>query len=196
MVAARSNPGAVAATFTVAGAVRRGLAAAGFAVEKRPGFGRKRERLSAQLAGALQEPRPVRRVAIIGAGVGGAAAARAVQALGGEAMVFDSEGRGAGASGNPAALVTPRLDAGLAAPAQLFSEAFRRAVALYQERPEAIISRGALQLAASRATRRGSPRSPPRSSTSQGPWRCWRRRRPTPAWASRRPTRWNYSTAW
>ena len=73
MVAARSAPGAVAATFTVAGVVRRGLSAAGFVVEKQPGFGRKRERLSAQLAGALQEPRPVRRVAIIGAGVGGAA---------------------------------------------------------------------------------------------------------------------------
>ncbi|HEY5677891.1 MAG TPA: tRNA (5-methylaminomethyl-2-thiouridine)(34)-methyltransferase MnmD, partial [Myxococcales bacterium] len=44
LVAARSAPGAKAATFTVAGQVRRGLAAAGFAVEKRPGFGRKRER--------------------------------------------------------------------------------------------------------------------------------------------------------
>jgi tRNA 5-methylaminomethyl-2-thiouridine biosynthesis bifunctional protein len=147
LVAARSAPGAVAATFTVAGAVRRGLAAAGFAVEKRPGFGRKRERLSAQLPGERQDPRSVRRVAIIGAGVGGAAAARAVEALGGEAVVFDGEGRGAGASGNPAALVTPRLDAGLAAPAQLFAESFRRAVALYEDRPEAIISRGALQLA-------------------------------------------------
>ncbi|MDH4028988.1 MAG: MnmC family methyltransferase, partial [Nitrospirota bacterium] len=30
------------ATFTVAGAVRRGLAAAGFSVEQRPGFGGKR----------------------------------------------------------------------------------------------------------------------------------------------------------
>jgi tRNA 5-methylaminomethyl-2-thiouridine biosynthesis bifunctional protein len=44
-VAAHSAPGARAATFTVAGAVRRGLAAAGFEVAKRPGFGRKSERL-------------------------------------------------------------------------------------------------------------------------------------------------------
>jgi tRNA 5-methylaminomethyl-2-thiouridine biosynthesis bifunctional protein len=43
--------------------------------------------------------------------------------------------------------VTPRLDAGLAAPAQLFAETFRRSVALYEDRPEVIISRGALQLA-------------------------------------------------
>src|SRR5262249_5188579 len=40
LVAARSAPGARAATFTVAGQVRRGLAAAGFTVAKRPGFGR------------------------------------------------------------------------------------------------------------------------------------------------------------
>jgi tRNA 5-methylaminomethyl-2-thiouridine biosynthesis bifunctional protein len=44
LVAARSAPGARAATFTVAGQVRRGLAAAGFAVDKRPGHGSKRER--------------------------------------------------------------------------------------------------------------------------------------------------------
>jgi tRNA 5-methylaminomethyl-2-thiouridine biosynthesis bifunctional protein len=147
LVAARSAPGAVAATFTVAGQVRRGLAAAGFEVAKAPGFGRKRERLTARLPGAAAAPRSPRRVAIVGAGIAGAALARAVRALGGEAMVFDAAGRGAGASGNPAALVTPRLDAGLAEPAQLFAQTFRRAVALYEDLPQAVIARGALQLA-------------------------------------------------
>ncbi|MDB5462445.1 MAG: hypothetical protein JWP23_834, partial [Phenylobacterium sp.] len=104
LVAGRSAPGAVAATFTVAGAVRRGLAAAGFTVEKQPGFGRKRERLAARLPGMGSDPVAARRVAIVGAGIAGAAAARAVRALGGEALVFDAEARGAGASGNPAAL--------------------------------------------------------------------------------------------
>jgi tRNA 5-methylaminomethyl-2-thiouridine biosynthesis bifunctional protein len=66
--------------------------------------------------------------------------------------MFDAEGRGAGASGNPAALVTPRLDAGLAEPAQVFAQAFRRAVALYGAEPNEagrslVIARGALQLA-------------------------------------------------
>jgi tRNA 5-methylaminomethyl-2-thiouridine biosynthesis bifunctional protein len=84
-------------------------------------------------------------VAVVGAGIGGAAAARAVRALGAEALVFDGMGRGAGASGNPAALVAPRLDAGLAEPAQLFAQAYRRAVALFAGLPEAIIARGALQ---------------------------------------------------
>jgi tRNA 5-methylaminomethyl-2-thiouridine biosynthesis bifunctional protein len=147
LVAARSAPGAAAATFTVAGQVRRGLAAAGFEVEKRPGFGKKRERLAARLPGVRAAPAAVRRVAIVGAGVAGAAAARAVAALGGEALVFDAVGLCAGASGNPTALVTPRLDAGLGPPARLFAQAFRRAVALYEAQPDAIVGRGALQVA-------------------------------------------------
>ena len=42
-VAAHTVPGGTVATYSAAGAVRRGLADAGFAVEKLPGFGRKRE---------------------------------------------------------------------------------------------------------------------------------------------------------
>jgi tRNA 5-methylaminomethyl-2-thiouridine biosynthesis bifunctional protein len=148
LVGRRSAPGARAATFTVAGQVRRGLAAAGFTVEKKPGFGRKRERLEARLPDAAADPRAARKVAIVGAGVAGAAAARAVRALGGEAVIVEAQAPGAGASGNPAALVTPRLDAGLGPPAQLFAQAFRRAVALYEDMPHAIISRGVLQLGA------------------------------------------------
>jgi tRNA 5-methylaminomethyl-2-thiouridine biosynthesis bifunctional protein len=147
LVAARSAPGARAATFTVAGQVRRALAAAGLAVEKQPGFGRKRERLVAVLPGEAADPPAPRRVAVLGAGVAGAAAARALSELGVEPLVLDAQGRASGASGNPAALVTPRLDAGLGPPARLFAEAFRRAVALYAARPDAILARGALQLA-------------------------------------------------
>jgi tRNA 5-methylaminomethyl-2-thiouridine biosynthesis bifunctional protein len=43
VVAALSSPGATFATFTAAGAVRRGLRAAGFEVRKVPGFGQKRD---------------------------------------------------------------------------------------------------------------------------------------------------------
>jgi tRNA 5-methylaminomethyl-2-thiouridine biosynthesis bifunctional protein len=148
LVARRSAPGARAATFTVAGQVRRGLAAAGFAVDKRPGFGRKRERLEARLPGAAGDAPGARRVAIIGGGIAGCAAARAVRALGGEGILFEAERLGAAGSGNPAALVTPRLDAGLGPPAQLFAAAFARAVQLYEQHPEAVIARGVLQLAA------------------------------------------------
>lgn len=148
LVAARSAPGARAATFTVAGAVRRGLAAAGFAPEKRPGHGRKRERLEARLPGVAAEPASPPTVAILGAGIAGASLARAFRAEGIEPVVIDPRGPGGGASGNPAALVSPRLDAGMGPAAQLYAQAFARAVDLYADHPRAVISRGALQLEA------------------------------------------------
>lgn len=144
LVAARSAPGARAATFTVAGQVRRGLAAAGFAIAKRPGFGRKRERLEAHLPGEAKDS-PPRRVAIVGAGIAGAAASRAVRALGADAVVVEVDRPGAGGSGNPAALVTPRLDAGLGEASRLYAQAFARAIAAYEQVPGAIVSRGVLQ---------------------------------------------------
>lgn len=48
-VASASAPAATFATYTVAGFVRRGLASAGFAPEKRSGFGTKREMLTGYL---------------------------------------------------------------------------------------------------------------------------------------------------
>jgi len=144
LVAKHSAPGARAATFTVAGSVRRGLQAAGFEVEKRPGFGRKRERLEARLpAESATSSSASPRVAIVGAGIAGASLARAFRVLGIEATVFDA---GEGASRNPAALVTPRLDAGLGPPARLYADAFRRATALCRELPDAVIATGARQL--------------------------------------------------
>jgi tRNA 5-methylaminomethyl-2-thiouridine biosynthesis bifunctional protein len=58
--------------------------------------------------------------------------------------VFD-DGQ-APASGNPAALVTPALDAGGGPRASLPAQAFARAVTLYDTLPEAVIARGALKL--------------------------------------------------
>jgi len=52
LLAELSVPGATLATWTVAGAVRQGLAAAGFVVTKVPGFGNKREMLKGAWAGA------------------------------------------------------------------------------------------------------------------------------------------------
>ena len=151
LAARRSAGGARAATFTVAGQVRRDLEGAGFAVERRPGFGAKRQRLEARLpspAGPSPAPRRLApdRIAIVGAGIAGAALARAFGALGVQAEVFDETGPGAGASAGPAALVAPRLDAGLARPAALFAQAFARAGALYAQTPAAILARGAIQL--------------------------------------------------
>lgn len=146
LVAARSAPGARAATFTVAGMVRRGLEAAGFEPEKRPGHGRKRERLEARLPGDPVAERAPPTVAILGAGIAGAALARAFRAEGIAPVVIDARGPGGGASGNPAGLVSPRLDAGMGPAAQLHAQAFARAVDLYAAQPQAVIARGALQL--------------------------------------------------
>jgi len=145
LIARRSAPGARAATYTVAGAVRRALTEAGFSVERAPGHARKRQRLQARLAGETTDaPRP--RVAIVGAGIAGASLCRALAALGAQATVFDAEARGSGGSGGPAGLMAPRLDAGLGPAAVLFAQAARRAARLYDATPGAVIATGALQL--------------------------------------------------
>jgi tRNA 5-methylaminomethyl-2-thiouridine biosynthesis bifunctional protein len=146
LVAARSAPGARAATYTVAGQARRALAAAGFRLDRRPGFGAKRERLEAFAPGEPPTEPATPRVAILGAGVAGAALARAFAELGVAARVVEADRVGAGPSGNPAALVTPRLDAGLGAIAELHAQAFARAVQLYAPLPGAVIARGVVQL--------------------------------------------------
>lgn len=145
-VAARSAPGTRIATFSVAGAVRRGLVERGFAVEKRPGHGRKRERLEARLPETAAPPREMPSVAIIGAGIAGAALVRAFSALGVRATVIEADRPGAGASGFPASLVTPRLDAGDGDIAALHAQALTRAAALYAVIPGAVIAKGVLQL--------------------------------------------------
>ncbi len=119
-----SAPGARFATFTVAGAVRRALEAAGFHWEKRPGFGRKREMLAGRIDHPPAQPirapwftpqseslKPGARIAVIGAGIAGASLAHELVRAGFAPSVYDPSGPAAGASGNPAGLVMPRLDA-------------------------------------------------------------------------------------
>jgi tRNA 5-methylaminomethyl-2-thiouridine biosynthesis bifunctional protein len=144
-IAARSAPDARLATFTVAGAVRRGLAERGFTVEKRPGHGRKRERLEARRVGPPVEAAGLPRVAILGAGVAGAAVARALTAAGVRSVVVEGDAVGAGASGFPSALVTPRFDLGDADVAALFAQALERAGALYRTIPDAVVAEGVIQ---------------------------------------------------
>ncbi len=153
-IAARSSSDARLATFTVAGHVRRGLAARGFAVDKRPGHGRKRERLEARRLEPATDQADPGRVVILGAGVAGAALAWALSAEGAAPIVIDADD-GSGASGFPLALVTPRLDVGDTAIAGLHAQALERAGVLYRAIPEAVAVEGVLQLEAmSRDVRR------------------------------------------
>jgi tRNA 5-methylaminomethyl-2-thiouridine biosynthesis bifunctional protein len=142
LVASRSAPAARLATYTAAGEVRRGLEEAGFMVERRPGFGGKRHRLEARRPGAPAADPPTPRVAIIGGGIAGACLFRAFASQGVTAAVVASDAPSA--SAGPAALVTPRLDAGLAAPAALFARTFARARTVHAA---TVLARGALQLA-------------------------------------------------
>ena len=107
-----ARPGAVAASYTVAAAVRQGLTQAGFACEKRAGFGRKRHCLSARHAGRFQRVGSAapQHVAVIGAGVAGAAVAHALAARGLSVTVLERAGAPAqAASGNPLAVFRPLI---------------------------------------------------------------------------------------
>lgn len=149
LVTARSNPDARLATFTVAGAVRRGLEARGWSLTRALGHGGKRERLEGRLPGAAQIPAPPQEATVLGSGIAGAALARAFARLGAPCRVVDPAPAG-GASGNPAALVSPRLDVGGGPAARLYAQAFARAVDLYTaETAEAVIAQGALRLGSS-----------------------------------------------
>jgi tRNA 5-methylaminomethyl-2-thiouridine biosynthesis bifunctional protein len=128
-MAAASRPGATFATFTAAGHVRRGLEEAGFAVEKVPGYGRKRECLRGRLR-ACATAWPVEEtpwdldgaatraechaqaaasVLVLGGGLAGCAAAAAL-ARRGIAVTILEQGNLAGAgSGNDQGILYTRL---------------------------------------------------------------------------------------
>jgi tRNA 5-methylaminomethyl-2-thiouridine biosynthesis bifunctional protein len=109
VLARLAAPGATLATWSVAEEVMEHLAAAGFALEKRPGFGTKRYMLAGGKPGHRAEnPLPGRRVAIIGAGAAGSSAAQRLAARGYAVTVLEQAGAPAqGASGNTAGVFRP-----------------------------------------------------------------------------------------
>ena len=98
------------ASFTAAGAVRGGLSAAGFSIQKQPGFGRKRDMITGVKAGSAAVPTKPRTVGIIGGGIAGASVAAGLRHRGIDATILDAgPGLATAASGNRLALQTPRL---------------------------------------------------------------------------------------
>lgn len=151
-IARLSAPGARLATYSVAGGVRGALSEAGFAVTRQPGFANKRQRLEAVLVHAPPSspfplfPRTHRTgpcgpasqdsTLIIGAGIAGAAMTKALDRRGMPIMVLDAgEGPASGASGNPLALLTPRLDRSEDAGARFFRAAYLAALDAYAGQP-------------------------------------------------------------
>ncbi len=105
-LARRSRPGATLGSFTAAGEVRRGLAAAGFDVQRKPGFAGKRHRTEAQWPGQWQPQRWRQgRALVAGAGLAGATTARALAERGWQVQVVDPAGVARAASGNHAGVV-------------------------------------------------------------------------------------------
>lgn len=143
-----SKPNATFATFTAAGLVKRGLAEVGFKVEKRKGFGRKRD----MLAGTLSEPIEKRvidkvhfrhpaqslqqsaDIAIVGAGLAGANLAYSLVKRGFNVKLYDRAPHPAsGASGNPQGGFYPQLNAEFNAASQVQALAFQYALNRYRQ---------------------------------------------------------------
>lgn len=126
------------ATYSAASAVRRGLDAAGFDVEKAPGFGNKREMLRGRFRGteklksALQPwfaraPHMTSgHAAIIGGGIAGTSMAAALQRRGWRTTIVDRRGTLADeASGNPTGVLMPRLTAAPNLDGRFYAAAWR-----------------------------------------------------------------------
>ncbi|MCO7517795.1 bifunctional tRNA (5-methylaminomethyl-2-thiouridine)(34)-methyltransferase MnmD/FAD-dependent 5-carboxymethylaminomethyl-2-thiouridine(34) oxidoreductase MnmC [Pseudomonas guariconensis] len=123
-----SHPGTTLGTFTTTGWVRRGLIAAGFAMHKVPGIGKKWEIMRGDFQGwpaeqpvpsrpapwyARPRPRPgARQALVIGAGLAGSASAASLAARGWQVSVLERHDAPAReASGNPQGVLYLKLSA-------------------------------------------------------------------------------------
>ncbi|MDN5566481.1 MAG: tRNA (5-methylaminomethyl-2-thiouridine)(34)-methyltransferase MnmD [Psychrobacter sp.] len=116
-----SGLGSSAATYSCAGAVKRGLQSAGFTIKKIKGFGRKNEMLTAAMQDTalleidrLKNPlstiiKNIKHSIIIGAGVSGLMTAWSLANRGIAVTLLDKTAPLAGASGNPRALLAPKM---------------------------------------------------------------------------------------
>ncbi|EAQ3913845.1 bifunctional tRNA (5-methylaminomethyl-2-thiouridine)(34)-methyltransferase MnmD/FAD-dependent 5-carboxymethylaminomethyl-2-thiouridine(34) oxidoreductase MnmC [Salmonella enterica] len=141
-----ARPGATLATFTSAGFVRRGLQEAGFTMQKRKGFGRKREMLCGvmeqHLMPTLSAPwfyrsgSEKRETAIIGGGIASALLSLALLRRGWQVTLYCADDQPAqGASGNRQGALYPLLSKHDAAINRFFPTAFTFARRLYDALP-------------------------------------------------------------
>src|SRR5688572_12142939 len=112
-----SRAGTTLATWSTAGTVREGLQAAGYAVDKRPGFGHKREMLCARYAPRwpLRDAVPSRvasadrHAIVIGAGLAGAAITERLARRGWRVGLIDARAPSASADDRLAAVFHPHV---------------------------------------------------------------------------------------
>ncbi len=143
-----SKPDTKAATYSSARIVRDGLERVRFKVQKRPGFGSKRDRLVAQMQASptstdtgSRDPNPwfmpklgstpPAEVAIIGGGIAGQCCSALFRARGIRVQHFDRAGNEGGLHGNPAAVIAPRLHLAASDPGQWQASSFLHAIRFY-----------------------------------------------------------------
>ncbi|WP_078124130.1 bifunctional tRNA (5-methylaminomethyl-2-thiouridine)(34)-methyltransferase MnmD/FAD-dependent 5-carboxymethylaminomethyl-2-thiouridine(34) oxidoreductase MnmC [Leptospira alexanderi] len=121
-----SKPGTTFSTFTVARTVRDSLSSAGFTLEKRPGFGRKKEMLTGKYSNhpfetkeSIPKEKPwckrsdpesqIKTAAIVGAGIAGSTLAYSLSKRGIQVFLIDPSGIANETSGIPRAISHPHL---------------------------------------------------------------------------------------
>lgn len=158
-MALHSDRDTTLSTFTVAAALRKPLPHYGFEIQKRPGFGRKREMLTAHFTDKeLSTPKPTlasdyikprkhpTKVAIIGAGLSGCSLAHKLHQEGIEAHLFDSKGVCSGASNMPSLVALPVMSIDHNAYSQLTFHGFQHLKNYLSQHPELTYSELAHQL--------------------------------------------------
>ncbi|MCX7553049.1 bifunctional tRNA (5-methylaminomethyl-2-thiouridine)(34)-methyltransferase MnmD/FAD-dependent 5-carboxymethylaminomethyl-2-thiouridine(34) oxidoreductase MnmC [Marinicella sp. S1101] len=147
-----SRPGSTLATFTAAGDIRRRLEAHGFVIKKVPGFGKKREMITAvfdhktklQKAGHRWYPLPSmlsdneqtdnKRITILGAGIAGLCLAYYFKQAGFHTTVIEQNAQPMQqASGNALAMVMPVITAQNSPETQFYQRAFAHAQRFYTQ---------------------------------------------------------------
>ncbi|MHA3053700.1 FAD-dependent oxidoreductase [Acinetobacter sp. ANC 4633] len=109
-----SDVGTTFSSFSVAGILKRGLKQHGIQISRPRGFMHKREMLKGIWASedhlTQQQARPAQKtIAVLGAGIAGLSTAWAFAQRGHKVHLFDGNGALSGGSGNPLALLNPKL---------------------------------------------------------------------------------------
>lgn len=115
-----SDIGTTFASFSVAGVLKRGLKKHGITISRPKGFGHKREMLKARWNQSEKIMPPIegheltsslepQQIAIIGAGIAGLTVAWTLAQRGHQITIYDQDKPLSGASGNPLALLNPKL---------------------------------------------------------------------------------------